>query len=166
MLVEKLCEDLGKEDWDIFLTLHFRKYFSFSNGFNKIYTFDSFLARRMVGRRYNKSSRYWRRISFFGTGGLNGLNQLHYHLLVKLPDTWNTDNGSIQRFQEMVESNFQLVGGKEVDCRLISPESKENRIKYLFKERHCPIDSLGLLDTGRVVFSKNFQVPSRKFLTK
>ena len=155
MLVDKLCEDLGKEDWDIFLTLNFRRFVPFSTGFDKIYLFDGLMARWMTGRRYNKPKNQSRRISFFGTGGLNGLNQLHYHLLVKLPDTWSLDNGSIQRFQEMVESNFQRVGGKEVDCRVITPESKENRINYLFKDRHCPLDSSGLLDTERVVVSKN-----------
>jgi len=155
MLVEKLCEDLSKEDWDVFLTLNFRKYIPFSTGFDKIYLFDGLLARRMTGRRYNKPKNQPRRVSFFGTGGLNRLNHLHYHLLVKLPDTWNTDNGSIRRFQEMVELYFPQVGGKEVDFRLISPESKENRVKYLFKEDHCPMDSSGLLDTERVVVSKN-----------
>ena len=155
MMVDKLCGDLGKEDWDVFLTLNYRIYIPFSTGFDKIYLFDGRLARKMVGRRYNEDRNQPRRVSFFGTGGLNGLNQLHYHLLVKLPDTWKMDNGSIQRFQEMVESNFQQVGGKEVDFRLISPESKENRVKYLFKEDHCPMDSSGLLDTERVVVSKN-----------
>ena len=155
MLVEKLKEDLGKEDWDVFLTLNFRKYIPFSTGFDKIYVFDGLMARRMVGRRYNKDKNQPRRMSFFGTGGLNGLNQLHYHLLVKLPDTWSSDNGSIRRFREMVELYFPQVGGKEVDFRLISPESKENRINYLFKDRHCPLDSSGLLDTERVVVSKN-----------
>lgn len=155
MLVEKLKEDLEKEDWDFFLTLNFRKYVPFSTGFDKIYLFDGLLARKMVGRRYNKPKNQPRRVSFFGTGGLNGLNHLHYHLLVKLPDTWNTDNGSVRRFREMVELYFPQVGGKEVDCRVITSESKENRIKYLFEERHSPMDSSGLLDTERVVVSKN-----------
>ena len=155
MMVDKLCEDLGKEDWDVFLTLNYRIYIPFSTGFDKIYLFDGLMARRMVGRRFNKPKNQSRRMSFFGTGGLNGLNHLHYHLLVKLPDTWNTDNGSIQRFQDLVELIFPKVGGKEVDLRLISPESKENRVKYLFKEDHCPVDSSGLLDTERVVVSKN-----------
>ena len=155
MLVDKLYGDLGKEDWDVFLTLNFRRFIPFSTGFDKIYLFDGLMARKMVGRRYNEDRNQPRRMFFFGTGGLNGLNQLHYHLLVKLPDTWNTDNGSIQRFREMVELNFQRVGGKEVDCRVITSESKENRVKYLFEERHCPMDSSGLLDTERVVVSKN-----------
>ena len=155
MIVEKLYEDLGKEDWDIFLTLNFRRYVPFSTGFDKIYQFDGLMARSMVGRRYNKPKNQPRRMFFFGTGGLNDLDQLHYHLLVKLPDTWSLDNGSIQRFREMVELNFQRVGGKEVDCRVITSESKENRVKYLFEERHCPVSSSGLLDTERVVVSKN-----------
>jgi len=153
---------LIKEDWDVFLTLNFRKNLPFTTGLEMIDKWDGLVSKQMVGRRYNLSKNFYRRMSFVGGGGYNGKEQLHFHLLVKLPPEWRTET-NLKEFRRLVEFYFPRVGGKEVDFQTIGKTEDDRRkvVVYVTEPRHFPVSNESHRDNDShrrsgVVVSRNF----------
>lgn len=155
-LRSRIREELETEDWDVFLTLNFRRYIPLKEGVQLLDRWDSLISRQMVGRRYNLPKNNHRRMTFVGCGGYNGRNQTHFHLLVKLPSDWKTKE-NISEYQRLVEFYFPKVGGKEVDFRVIgkTTEDRGKVVYYTTNHRHLPLNDDGMLDMDSMVFSRN-----------
>lgn len=155
----KIREMFMGEDWDVFLTLNFRKYIPLDEGSKKVDMWDGLVSKRMVGRRYNLDKNFYRRMSFVGSGGYNGKNQLHYHLLVKLPPSWKVES-NVSEFRKLVEFYFPQVGGSRVDeegFQTIGKTEEDRRkvVWYITNPRNLPINDEGKLDTDVMIFSRN-----------
>lgn len=155
---EAIREELEKTKWNVFLTLHFRdgKFISFDNGHRIINDWDKKVSREMVGRKYNHETYYNRRMAYFGCSGYNEQNQLHTHLLVKVPLEWNTET-RMKNFRYLVGKVFSNVGGKDFDFQVIGNTDKDrnNVIRYTTENRHLSIDNVGQLGCS-IITSPNY----------
>ena len=156
---QTLRDELGKTEWNGFLTLLFHRHLPLEVGHKLIHKWDGMVSRRMVGRRFNKSKNHGKRMVYFGCSGFDGNRHLHTHLLVKVPN-----ETKIMGFRGVCEESFTRVVGKgEVyfssnEKDYFDKTDRENIVSYTTLTRHLGLDDTGLLDTSSIVISNNYEM--------
>ena len=154
---EAIQNALMKEQWDLFITLHWRqKEYPIERAHRKLYALDAWVATAMVGKRAHKPSNFCKRIKWFGTLGRNAQKHLHAHLLVQLP--LGADKGSVVA---LIDAHHKTLQGNDAYSLDIT-DDKEARVNYILKQEHLPFESYfsDKINFNHIVSSHNYEMPT------
>lgn len=154
--IEAIRSALMKEQWDLFMTLHWRyKDYPVEYGRKKLNALDAWLGSAMLGKRFNKKKD--KRVKWFGTFGTNKQQHLHAHLLMQLPPDADKDN-----LVALIDEYHKKLQGKDTYSLDITIDDKAARIGYILKQDHLPYENYysDTLNLNHIVFSHNYEMPA------
>ena len=156
--IEVIKSALMKEQWDLFMTLHWRyKDYPVEYGREKLNALDAHLGTAMVGKRFNRRSNFCKRVKWFGTFGTNKQQHLHAHLLMQLPPGADKDS-----LVALIDEYHKKLQGKDTYSLDITIDDKAARVGYVLKQNHLPYESYfsDTLNLNHIVFSPNYEMPT------